>query len=126
MKKLIYIALFSFSLVLYSCTKNEINCTMEFRTVGITVTGDSLTKFYTVRNSTHDTIRISSGIGVFANVYPVLDDNYQQRMVNAQDYFTFYGFVNDSLKVKELFEIKADYCHVSKISGKEEVNISHK
>ncbi|MCX6231819.1 MAG: hypothetical protein NTZ33_09775 [Bacteroidetes bacterium] len=126
MKKLIYISLFFFSLVLFSCTKNEINCTMEFRSVGITITGDSLTKFYTIRNSNHDTIRNSSGIGIFGNIYPVLDDNYQHKLVNTQDYFTFYGFVNDSLKVKEVFEIKADYCHVEKISGKDEVHISHK
>jgi hypothetical protein len=126
MKNLIYISSFLLSLLLFSCNKTEIVCTTEFRTVGIIVTGDSLTNFYTIRNSNHDTIRNSPGIGFLALVYPVLDDNYQQKLVNAQDYFTFYGFVNDSLKVKEVFEIKADYCHVMKLSGKDEVQISHK
>jgi hypothetical protein len=127
MNKIIAFSAILIFILLLACKESdkEDPCTMEFRTVGITVSGDSLTKYYTVRTSTKDTIINSSGFSILSNYYVVLDDNYLSKIKNSQDYFNFYGFINDTLVVNEVFLIKADHCHIEKLSGKSELNISH-
>ena len=108
-----------------SCNdKEDVPCTMEFRTIGITVTGDSLTDYYTIRLSTADTLRFIYGNPFIENHwYPVLDDNYQSKIANSQENFRFIGKINDTVVVNEAFIIKADACHIDKVSGKIEINL---
>lgn len=120
MRKLIILAPLLLCGIFQSC-KEEAVCTEEFRTIGITIIGDSLTDFYTIRNSSLDTIRLSNYMDPFDNYYPVLDDNYTPILGNSQESFTFIGERNDTIVVHEQYIIKADDCHIDKVSGKNEV-----
>ena len=121
MKKLISISLIVL-LGLFQACKEEVMCTEEFRAVGISVIGDSLTNFYTVRNSNLDTIKFPNNIEYSSNHwYPVLDDNYQSKIANSQESFKFIGEINDTIVVNEVYVINADDCHINKVSGKSEV-----
>jgi len=107
-------------LILHSCEKA---CTEEFRMVTITVNGDQLDDFYTLRLSSGDTIRYDNGNVMDSTTYVVLDDSYQMMLENKTDSFRFEGILNDSLMVSEVFIIKADECHIEYISGKQTVNM---
>lgn len=119
---IIFLSPIIFGGLIPSC-KQEIMCTQEFRTIGITITGDSLTDFYTIRNSNSDTIRFSTGVDPYSLCYPVLDDSYTSKIANSQESFTFIGEINDTIVVNERYVIKADYCHIDKVSGKSEVSL---
>ncbi len=108
-----------------SCAKKQdeqIMCTMEFKTVGITIMGDSLNDFYTIRLKNNDTLRINS-YTPYANFYPVLDDSYSSSLKNSKEFFLFNGIIGDSVIVSEIFEISADDCHIHKVSGSSEIEI---
>ncbi|MFZ4400208.1 MAG: hypothetical protein ACOYO1_09250 [Bacteroidales bacterium] len=120
----IFLLTILFAFILSCNHKDEVACTQEFRTIGITVTGDSLTDFYTIRLSTSDTLRFIYGNPFIENHwYPVLDDNYQSKIANSQESFRFVGEINDSMVVNETFIIKADACHIEKVSGRTEVSL---
>jgi len=107
-----------------SCRNHEVNCTEEFRTIGVTVIGDSLSDYYTVRISNSDTIRFT-GYGGYPDSqwYPVLDDNIVQEIANTQETFKFIGEINDSIVIYEDYIIRADQCHVSKVSGEDVIQL---
>ncbi|TXH60458.1 MAG: hypothetical protein E6Q89_00835 [Bacteroidia bacterium] len=97
-----------------------IECKEEFRTVAIEISGLTVDSFLTIRLSTNDTIR---NVGfLYENYYPVLTDNYQHKLENQTDSFLFLAWKADSLVVQEPFVIKADFCHIYKVSGKEKVS----
>lgn len=108
-----------------SCTSrtNEVICTMEFRTVNIKVNNATLQDFYTIRESTGDTIRNISGYQPDLNLYPVLDDNSKHLIFNRTENFRFVGIVSDTVAVNEVFSIKADQCHIQYVSGNQEVSL---
>lgn len=108
---------------LFQSCKEETACTEEFRTIGITITGDSLTDFYTIRISNSDTIRISLDGYPNNQTYPILNDSYQSVIANSQESFNFIGEFNDTFVVNEVFVISADNCHIDKVSGKSEVSL---
>ena len=74
-----------------SCRDNNENiaCTMEFRIVTITVNGNPLDEYFTVRESTNDTIRIDRLNVTGNNVYPVLDDSIRVLLKEGQRIFSF-------------------------------------
>ncbi|MBI5541912.1 MAG: hypothetical protein HY951_17785 [Bacteroidia bacterium] len=110
-------------LIVFSCRHkdDEVSCTSMFASVGIEVNGGTLDSYFTIRNSTHDTIRFTNG--VFQNLYTVLDDNYLQIIKNKQENFKFIGVKSGNIVVDENFVISADECHISKVSGVNSVNI---
>jgi hypothetical protein len=85
------------------------------------VVGGTLDDFYTIRNSTADTLIFEGA--PFQNSYTVLDDNYQQILENKQENFKFIGIKSGIKVIEENFVISADQCHISKVSGKNSVNI---
>lgn len=93
-------------------------CTTEFRSVGLMVSGDSLTDFYTFRIATLDTIRSSTGVESRTHWYLVLDDSYQHMIADKQETFRFIGKKGQTVIVREDYLIAADQCHIRKISGK--------
>lgn len=107
-----------------SCNQqdNQIVCTMEFRSVIITVNGAPLDQYHTVRESTGDTIRISRSNTPGANDYPVLDDSYQRTLQDRVDTFRFQGWIQNTMTVNERFVIGADKCHIYYVSGNRVVN----
>lgn len=96
---------------------------MEYRTISIHVIGDTLQYFYTIRQSTGDTIRYNNMNSVNPFTYSVLEDSYQPNLANKTDSFIFYGIINNSIVVKEPFQIKADQCHIEYLSGKQEISL---
>ncbi len=116
LKKILVAALAVGSLV--ACKEEPVACTMEFRTVTVTVTGPALTSFYTLRTATGDTIRIGQeNVGGMVGVYPILDDSFQSVIEGRTENFVFKGFINDSLVVHESYGIAADKCHINYVSG---------
>ncbi|MEQ9403534.1 MAG: hypothetical protein RIM99_08115 [Cyclobacteriaceae bacterium] len=121
---------FKFSILFFllvSCTNDKddsVLCTMEFRSIGLNVTNGTLTDYFTVRKLTSDTIRIETEVqGSFPSIYPVLTDSYQKLIENTQETFFFVGLIEDIKVINETFEIAADECHISLISGKTEISL---
>lgn len=121
MKKIV----FFFMIAVISCTNrtDEVICTMEFRTVNIKVNNATLQDYYTIRETTGDTIRNISGYQPDQNLYPVLTDNYQPMIVNQTENFRFVGIISDTVVVDEIFSIKADQCHIQYVSGNQEISL---
>lgn len=105
-----------------SCNKPVI-CSEEFRIVAITVDGPALTDYYTIRESTNTVIRHNDKYSSEDHWYPVLTDDYQPNMVKRQEVFRFIGMIGTEKVVEEEFVIKADKCHISRISGREKVSV---
>jgi hypothetical protein len=102
---------------LMACTEDEWACTMEFRTVGVEITGPDLTDYYTLNRTTADTIRIDRSNVPPQGVYPILDDTYQSMLEGRRENFRFEGWINDSLVVQTDYVIEADKCHINYVSG---------
>ncbi len=109
---------------LYSCneTGGFIVCTEEFRTIGITVNGDMLTDHFTIRISNGDTIRPLDQ-GFEDDYYIILSDNFQPELADKQENFRFIGEISDIVVVNQLYVIKADQCHINKVSGESEITL---
>lgn len=97
-------------------------CTDELITIGIEVKGGSLDHFYTLQIATGDTIEVSTPV-FQDSVYPVLNDQNQDLLLQGEQDFEFIGKQGDSVVVRELFVIKSDGCHVVKVSGVESVTL---
>ena len=121
-KIILILGVLLFSKSCFDENKNGVICTEIFAAVTIEVTGSSLDDYYTVRASNNDTIRINEDL-FGENIYTVLDDNYLPQLRNDRDEFTFIGIIAGQLVVSEEFIISADECHISKISGKDVVNL---
>ena len=109
---------------LSSCApeNDQVVCTMEWRTVTITVNRPPLDSFYTLREATGDTIRLIRDNIPGSNDYPVLTDSYQPVLQGQTGTFRFLGFMQDSVTVNDAFVIGADRCHIYYVSGNQVVN----
>ncbi|MCP4460999.1 MAG: hypothetical protein GY816_23710 [Cytophagales bacterium] len=110
-------------LFMVSCNTidDQVFCTEEFRTIAVTITGANLDDFYTIRESTEDTIRFSLNNVPFENIYPILDDSFQPIIAESEETFNFLGLINEVIMVDEGYVIAADECHISLVSGKAEI-----
>lgn len=111
------------SMGLFTCQPQLRPCTTIFQGIGLKVTGDTLTDFYSVRLATSDTIRRSTGEESRFHSYLVLDDSYQPILANKQESFRFIGKIGPTIVVAEDYLIEADHCHIHKVSGKNEVQL---
>ena len=124
-----FLTILAFSVLIQSCDlsdedpKDDIFCTEEFRTIGVTITGGVLDEFYTIRISNGDTVRHSDNTG-FENFYPVLDDNFHSAVINSEEIFNFLGLIGDQIIIDEEYVIAGDDCHISLVSGKTEIDLS--
>ena len=121
-KIILILGVLLFSKSCFDKNKDGVICTEIFASVTIEVTGSSLDDYYTVRASNNDTIRINEDL-FGENVYTVLDDNYMPELRNDRDEFTFFGIIAGQAVVSEKIVISADECHITKISGKDVVNL---
>ena len=125
-----FTVLFAVVLLFHSCdqmdddpTNDDLVCTEEFRTITVTITGGTLDDFYTIRQSTGDTIRYSNENLPFPNVYPILDDSFQSIIANSQETFDFIGIIDAEIVVDEEYVIEADSCHINLVSGNTEIGL---
>ncbi len=107
------------------CPPNTI-CTMMFAAVNTQVkdkAGASIVfdEVYTLRESNNEIIKYEQRNT--NGSYTVLDDSYRSEIENTSDNFRLVGKMNGQTVMNELFVIKADCCHVSKVSGKSEIVI---
>lgn len=92
--------------------------------VTVQVTGDTLTDSYTVRNSNNDTIRYHQGdIPASGTHFTILTDSYHEQIKNSIEEFTFYGLINDSIVIEEIYRIRANECHVFLEEGPTEIEL---
>lgn len=54
-------------------------------------------------------------------IYPVLSDAYRTRYQNSTATLTFKGYVANEEVINEAYEVGADCCHISLISGNTEI-----
>ncbi|MBL7976558.1 MAG: hypothetical protein JNJ85_16690 [Candidatus Kapabacteria bacterium] len=107
-----------------SCnTNNNVACTTVYVSVVVTVHGGVLDKYFTIQNSTGDTIRYKTTSGKSDSLYGVLSDDYIHKFKHEVETFTFKGFVQDSLVINEQYLIKADQCHIYYLSGKTDIKL---
>lgn len=126
MKKHLSIIILGLSPFLFSCEKKEedTSCTLEFRIIGVAVKGDSLTDFYTVRESNSDTIRFLETQSFTEEIwYPILDDTYLSSIKNNVAMFRFVGEVDDSIVINQEYTIEADNCHINRLEGPSEISL---
>jgi hypothetical protein len=116
----VFFSLIVFNSVFSSCSQKDkpVICTKEFRTISITVKGEPLDEYFTIRIKTNDTIRIGRENVPGENIYPVLDDNFQKLIEGKTEEFRFIGYKNHEMVVNEPFVISADKCHINYVSGK--------
>lgn len=132
----VLLLLFSPFFIAGSCNKEEkkrkcdpnMACTMMFASVSITVKTSNgipaeLDEVYTLRKSTSELLKYSQP-GNATGTYTVLDDSYQKELQNKQEEFHFVGKKNGKVMVEEPYVLSADCCHVSKVSGNDELVIS--
>jgi hypothetical protein len=117
--------LFLLTTLLYACEDEEneqpVNCTEEFRTELLHVPGEPLIEAYTIRLSNLDTIRHLGYSEMMPGYYMVLNDSYLPKLKNQQDTFRFIGKRDGRVVVREDYVFKADQCHITKVSGKQEL-----
>jgi hypothetical protein len=123
------LGLFALASLFWSCSERkdvpQVQCTEEYRTVSLKINGDSLTDFYTIREQTGEMIRYNNnGFSPYMNYYPVLEDSYQAVIANSSERFNFKGFIDEKLVVDEIYIIGADFCHIYKVEGKDEITLT--
>lgn len=106
------------------CPENTI-CTEMFAMVTVKVIdqlGNSVhfDEVYTIRKSNNETIRITQSMD---GMLIVLDDSYQSKLKQDKDTFHIVGIKNGQKVLDEPYMISADCCHVSKVSGREEIKL---
>jgi|TARA_B110000503_G_scaffold22280_1_gene34307 hypothetical protein len=93
-------------------------CTEQFVTITIQIMGDAPTNYYTLRPKTSDTLKIES---YFENYYPIVNDNLVSSLErDSTEQLIFVG-ERTANPIREVFEIKSDGCHVTKVSGVDSV-----
>jgi len=108
-----------------SCLVNKekrdipIACTEEFRTISVLLINEKgepvlNASTYTV-NQTGDTL-LTTQTGFYPGSYVVLSDNEKNRLGNQPVNIRFEAFI-DSLTTNGSFQVSADACHISYISG---------
>lgn len=103
--------------------ENQVFCTLEFRIVSVEVMGGELTSYYTINESTQDTLYMLEQFQ-FQNSYPILTDNEHELFINNEPKsFLFVGFVDDEKVIEEPYLIESDRCHVVLIEGNTSIEI---
>ena len=107
------------------CDPN-VMCTMIFTAINLHVVSTNgepilLDDYYTLRETTSDTIRGTPAAQIIDGNYMVLSDGYRKRLLNTEDKFRFIGIKAGRQVVNEVFIIAADCCHIHEVSGKAEV-----
>lgn len=113
--------IFAIIILFTSCSKNlpaniePLFCTENFVTYTLEIPGAPLDDFFTFRTSTFDSLRLEH-IFADATIYPVLDDQFTDRLIDRQETFLFVGRRGET-SFEVPFVFTSDRCHIVKISG---------
>lgn len=99
-----------------------VDCTQELRYVSTTIKNVLgcpivLDDYYTIRSGTQEMIRCKGFVG-HKGEYPVVMDDYKDKLTNVQDEFIFIGIKNGKEVVRRTFTIRADCCHIYQVPKK--------
>jgi len=116
----------------FRCSKDDtLNCdhaicTDMFAMIGVYINDLSMTpeklEVYTIRNSTGEKITLTQN-ETNLGVYFILDDSYRSKIAGKTETFTLVGTKAGTQVFQQAYQIKADCCHVSKVSGKDSLRI---
>ena len=126
------------SLILVACNNNddaeqqdcsEAICTHNFVTITVSVkdeAGDAvvLDSFEVLDTATGENLAKDISAEEYHNdqgIYPLISDAHRIQYQNKTTTLTFKGYINDGLMVNQEFEVGADCCHVSLITGNREI-----
>mgnify|MGYP005997399751 CR=1 FL=1 len=126
------------SLILVACNNNddaeqqdcsEAICTHNFVTITVSVkdeAGDAvvLDSFEVIDTATGENLAKDISTEEYHNdqgIYPLISDAHRIQYQNKTTTLTFKGYINDELVVNQEFEVGADCCHVSLITGNREI-----
>ena len=130
MKKLFFALLIGTMAIFSSCEKcgdEQEFCTEEFRRINIFIDNStqipvSFDEVYTLRGTGTQKLLFDQ-TGNEEGSYVVIDDSYHPSLKNTEDDFRFIGVKNNQVVVDKTFRIKADNCHVFKVSGPDSVMV---
>lgn len=123
MKKILLFSTLASILFLFSLQSCEVNrlCTEEFVIVSLQVDGDLLDEHFTRVKSTGK-IAYQDTLPATSNNYIVVTDDYRATFENMSTTFVFFGKKDGKIVVETEFVVKADECHIEKLSGPEVVS----
>lgn len=116
------------SYMLYACGKLPKPCTLEYRIITVKVKHEDgsparLDTSFTVRQSNADTFFFqrydSTSLYHRQGEYELMGDESGER----KEFFTFYGITRGDTLVKEPYVFDLSGCHLSLVSGKNELVI---
>lgn len=104
-------------------------CTLNFVTITVSIkdTSDNavvLDSFEVLDTATGENLAKDISAEEYHNdqgIYPLISDAHRIQYQNKTTTLTFKGYINDELVVNQEFEVKADCCHVSLITGNREI-----
>jgi hypothetical protein len=123
--------IFFLSLFLFSCEKEpdftdcgSINCTLEFRSIVVSLKHASdgspyrLSDYKVIRTSDNKDITPASDSYARDNgYYPVANDLMTESFKFKNVEVEFKGYLNGALVIEKKFVITADCCHISLVEG---------
>lgn len=121
-----------FSVSSFKCTKGDslhceaVLCTQVFASVMVHVDDLSASPIaldvYTVRNSTGEKLTFGQ-FSSTSGTYNIMDDSYRAKLAGRTETFTFVGMKGSTKVFSQSYTIKADCCHVYKVSGADSITI---
>ncbi len=116
----------------FKCSKDDtlncdkVVCSDLFAMIGVYISDLSMTpeklEVYTIRSSTGEKIIVTQN-ETNLGVYFILDDSYRSKFAGTTETFTLVGTKAGTQVFQQTYQIKADCCHVSKVSGKDSLTI---
>ena len=106
-------------------------CTEEFRYITILIKHSSdssavvLTDYKVIRISDNKDLTLPGNVfPINSGYYPLVNDGQLYFLRNSITEIEFQGYIQNSQVIKKLFDVGADCCHVSLVSG-EAVSFIH-
>lgn len=136
MKYLVFILLFLLPLSGSKCERDLVTdckltpCTMEFRTISISIKKSSDNKAVTL--TSYKVIRVSDNVEITpgdndltdnSGYYSLVNDNSTEILRWKKVGIEFRGYIGENLVINKLYVVSADCCHVILVSGDTEVLI---
>lgn len=129
MKKLLFLFVF-LAILISNCDRDNksdckvVFCTEEFRyiTIQIKHSSDSsaviLTNYKVIRISDNKDLTLPGNVfPVNSGYYPLVNDGQLNILRNSITEIEFQGYIQNTLVIQKRFDVGADCCHVSLVSG---------
>ena len=98
-------------------------CTEEFRFIVIQIEHSSdssavnLTDYKVIRISDNKDLTLSNNVITTPGFYPLVNDGQLNILKNSITEIEFRGYIQNTLVIQKRFDVGADCCHVSLVSG---------